>query len=221
MDWLSFGKLRVSYATTGKGPYAAYVIDKRFVPQVTTGGGFILDVTGGNTELKPEFSKNLEIGTELKFFKSRLGIDAAFYQINTKDQIITNRLSYGTGYVLQWINGGLVENKGVEIQLTGTPILKKNFSWNITLNFDHNKGIVKRLPADLPLYYDSDTWLAGNLRSQVSAGTSIYNLAAYTLQRNSKGQLLISPTTGLPLKDNNFRNVGDRNPISKWASSIV
>ena len=215
MDWLSFGKLRVSYATTGKAPYAAYVIDKRFVPQVTTGGGFILDVTGGNTALKPEFSQNLEIGAELKFLKNRLGIDFAWYQINSKDQIITNRLSYGTGYVLQWINGGLVSNKGVEIQLTGTPILKNNFSWNITLNFDHNKGIVKRLPADLPLYYDSDTWLAGNLRSQVSAGTSIYNLAAYTLQRNNAGQLLISPTTGLPLKDNNFRNVGDRNPDFK------
>jgi ferric enterobactin receptor len=49
----------------------------------------------------------------------------------------------------------------------------------------------------------------------VGPGLSISNLAGYTLQRNNAGQLLISPTTGLPLKDNNFRNVGDRNPDYK------
>ena len=214
-NWLSYGKLRASYATTGKAPGNAYVIDYRFVPQVTTGGGFALDVTGGNANLKPEYSKNLEVGGEFKFLQNKIGLDVAYYQINSKDQIISNRLSYGTGYVLKYINGGLVSNRGVEVQLTGTPVRSKNFAWDITFNFDHNKGIVKRMPADLPFYYDSDTWLFGNLRSQVGAGLSIASLAGNRLLRTTAGQLIISPTTGLPIKDASFVPVGDRNPDYK------
>lgn len=214
-QWLSFGKLRISYATTGKAPGNAYVIDYRFVPALYTGGGYQLDVTGGNPNLKPELSKNFEAGGELKFLKNRLGIDVAYYFIRSKDQIIANRLSYGTGYVIKYINGGLVSNKGVEIQLTGTPIQSKNVIWDITVNFDHNKGVVKSMPADLPFYYDSDTWLFGNLRSQVGKGTSIGALAGYQLLRNEQGQIIISPTTGLPVKDANFSTVGDRVPDFK------
>lgn len=212
---LSYGKLRLSYATTGKAPANAYVIDYRFVPQVTTGGGFTLDVTGGNANLKPEYSQNLEVGGEFKFWNNRIGLDIAYYSINSKDQIISNRLSYGTGYVLKYINGGLVTNRGVEVQLTATPVRSKNFAWDVTFNFDHNRGLVKRMPADLPFYYDSDTWLFGNLRSQVGAGLSIASLAGNKLARNNAGQLIISPTTGLPVKDVNFVPVGDRNPDFK------
>jgi TonB-linked SusC/RagA family outer membrane protein len=212
---ISFAKLRASYATTGKAPLVPYVIDYRFVPQVTTGGGYLLDVTGGNANLKPEFSKNVELGGEFQFLKGRLGVDLAWYKINSRNQIISNRLSYGTGYVLQYINGGLVTNNGIEIQLTGAPVRSSHVDWNVTVNFDHNRGIVKKMPADLPFYYDSDTWLFGNLRSQVGAGLSIANLAGNRLLRNNAGQLIISPTTGLPVKDLNFVPVGDRNPDYK------
>lgn len=214
-NWLTYGKLRASYATTGKAPLTPYVIDYRFTPQVTTGGGYALDVTGGNSSLKPEFSRNFEVGGEFQFLKNRISIDIAYYNIESKDQIIANRLSYGTGYVLKYINGGLVSNKGIEIQLNATPVRSKNFNWDFTINFDHNKGIVKKMPADLPFYYDSDTWLFGNLRSQVGAGLSIANLAGNRLLRNNNGDLIISPTTGLPVKDLNFVPVGDRNPDFK------
>lgn len=212
---MNYAKLRASYATTGKAPLVPYVIDYRFVPQVTTGGGYALDVTGGNANLRPEFSKNVEVGGEFQFLKNRIGVDVAYYQINSRNQIIANRLSYGTGYVLQYINGGLVTNKGIEIQLTGAPLRGGRLNWDVTVNFDHNRGIVKKMPADLPFYYDSDTWLFGNLRSQVGAGLSIGNLAGNRLLRNNQGQLIISPTTGLPVKDLNFVPVGDRNPDFK------
>ena len=215
LAWLSYGKLRASYATSGKAPYAAYVIDNRFTPQSTTGGGFALDVIAGNSDLRPEFSKNFEVGGELQFFKNRLGIDIAFYSIRSRDQIITNRLSYGTGAVIKWINGGLISNKGIEIQLTGTPIKTKNFAWDVVLNFDRNKGIVESMPADLPFYYESDTWAFGNVRSQVGKGLSISNLAGINLKKNKAGQVLIDPTTGLPIKETDFTSIGDRNPDYK------
>lgn len=214
-SWLSYGKLRASYATTGKAPYAAYVIDPQFATQVTTGGGYALSVFASNKDLRPEKTKNFEIGGEFQFLKKRLGVDIAYYNLRTQDQIVSNRLSYGTGGVLKFINGGEVENKGIEIQLKATPIQKKNFIWDMTVNFDKNRSKVLRMPADLPLYYDSDTWVFGAVRTEVSVGVPMTNLVGLAFQRNTAGQLLISPTTGLPLPTGTYTNIADRTPDFK------
>lgn len=215
LSWLSYAKPRISYATTGKAPFAPYVIDNSMVPQITTGGGFAYGVNGNNFGLQPELTKNLEVGGEFKFLKNRIGIDVAYYILRSSKQILRARSSYGTGFVLKFLNGGEVENKGLEIQLTGSPVRSKNFTWDVLANFDMNRGKILSMPADLPSYYDSDTWVFGNLRSQSYTGVGTGNLSGYTLRRNSKGQLLISPTTGLPLSNGDFSVVGDRTPDFK------
>lgn len=214
--WLNYGKLRASYASTGKAPLVPYIIDYQFGSQITTGGGYALGVYGNNFNLEPEYSKNFEVGTELKFLKNRLGFDVAYFINNAEKQIISNRSSYGTGFVLKYINGGRVQNKGIEVQVTGNPIERKNFNWDVTVNFDKANPVVKAMPADLPFYYDSDTWLFGNVRSQQVKGRSLWNLAGPDFLKNDAGQLIISPTTGLPVKSpETFSNIGDRNPDFK------
>ncbi|SJZ54120.1 SusC/RagA family TonB-linked outer membrane protein [Sediminibacterium ginsengisoli] len=215
-SWLSLGKLRASYATTGKGPASAYVIDYPFNSVTSTGGGFQLGVTGNNFNLKPEFSKNLEIGGEFKFFKNRLGLDIAYFNNRVKDNIYAQRISYATGAILKYLNGGSLSARGWEIQITGKPIETKNFSWNTTINFDRARTIVETLPGDVPFYYDSDTWVFGNARSQVGPGQSLATLSGYSFQKNKNGQLLISPTTGLPIQQiSSFDVIGDRAPDFK------
>jgi ferric enterobactin receptor len=216
LKWLSYAKLRTSYASTGRGPNRPYIIDYAFQSQTTTGGGFGLGVTLNNFDLTPEFSNNFEAGGEFKFFNNRLGVDVAYFNNKVKNQIISNRLSYATGGILKYINGGQLAAKGWEIQITGTPIQTKNFNWNITVNFDKARTIIEKMPADLPFYYDSDTWLYGNVRSQVGVGNSLGNLSGYTYQFNNKGDLLISPTTGLPTLSQNFVPIGDRTPDYKF-----
>jgi ferric enterobactin receptor len=212
LPWLNFGKLRASYATTGKAPYAAYVIDYRFVNQITTGGGYAYDVTGNNFGLEPERSTNFEYGIELAALNNRIRLDAAIYSLRSKKQLLAARASYGTGYVIKWFNGGEVENKGFEIQLSVTPVKNEKITWESSINFGRNVGKVVSMPADLPTYYDSDTWVFGNLRSQYFKGAKIGNMASNTYKRNNAGQVLINPSTGVPVRDDNFITVGDRQP---------
>lgn len=215
LDWLSYGKARISYGTTGKGPALPYVIDNAFVSQITTGGGYAYGVLLNNFELTPEFTNNFEFGGELKFLNNRISLDVTRYSLESRDQIILPRLSYGSGAVLKYLNGGTVENKGIEAILTVAAIKKKNFTWDVTVNFDRNRGTVKSLPKGLPLYYDSDTWVFGNLRSQAYSGAAIGNLAGWSLARNANGDLLINPQTGLPISSGDFGIVGNRQPDYK------
>jgi len=215
-NWLSYAKLRTSYASTGKGPISPYVIDYSFNSVTSTGGGFALGVTGNNFTLKPEFSKNLEVGGEFKFLKNRVGIDIAYFKNKVKDNIIANRISYGTGFILRYVNGGELTSKGWEVQLTGSPVKQKNFSWDMVVNFDKARTLITKLPGDLPFYYDSDTWVFGNVRSQVGVGQSLGNLSGNTFLRNNNGDLIISPSTGLPVSAGaDFVPIGDRQPDFK------
>ncbi len=218
VPWFSYGKARISFGTTGKGLYQPYLIDRLFAQATTTGGGFANGVFGNNFGLEPERTENFEFGGELKFLNNRIAIDITRYSLKSKGQIIANRVSYGTGFVLKYLNGGLVENKGIEAVITGQVIKSKKLNWDVTVNFDRNRGKVIRLPADLPTYYDSDTWVFGNLRSQVYPGSSISNLAATPIVRNTAGQIIINPLSGLPSinAQGDFVPVGDRQPDFKF-----
>jgi ferric enterobactin receptor len=220
-DWFSYGKARISYGTTGKGPANPYIIDPQFGQATTTGGGYAFTVTGSNVGLGPEFTKTLEYGAELKFLKNRLAVDFTFYNLQSSNQIISNRASYGTGAILKYFNGGLVENKGFEAIVIANVLKTKKLNWDVTINFDRNRGKVISLPQGLSTYYDADTWVFGNVRSQVFPGSSVGALAATPLGRNSAGQLLINATSGLPAVNGaaDFIPVGDRQ--SKYKIGLI
>ncbi|MBC8152375.1 MAG: TonB-dependent receptor, partial [Bacteroidetes bacterium] len=232
---LSSGKLRLAYGQTGNSPQPYFTLP-RLVPQATTGGGFGYDFSGGNLNLKPERGASFELGTELVFFNNRLSLDAAYYQKTLSQQIVQQRLSYATGFIFGLLNGGTFQNRGLEIQLNGTPVRTANFRWNVGLNFTKLETSVSSLPADVPEYYNSDTFL-GNYRAsafvknlqpyfdpanpayqginfdyyQRGAGSATA-IGGYGYARNRNGDILINPTTGLPLTNNLFLPIGDRNP---------
>ncbi|WP_145857917.1 SusC/RagA family TonB-linked outer membrane protein [Pedobacter suwonensis] len=213
LPWLDNGKLRASYALTGKEPWREYSTGTNYEAKRFTGGGYAYSYYGGNPNLKPEVSENFEIGTEMQFLKNRIGLDFNYYNLLSKDQIINPRLSYGTGFVLEMMNGGTVRNRGIEVQLTGTPIKGKDFNWNTTLNFTRNRGVVLSLANELPELYESDTWVVGDIRSAVHPGYSTGAISGTRFARNDRGDILINPSSGLPsVTDTQFYPIGDRNP---------
>ncbi len=207
------GKVRAAYAEVGKDarPYA-YRPSLEY--KTTNYGGYGYGFTGPNLGLKPEFITSYELGTELGFLDNRLGIDITYYKKQTKDQIVNDiRGSYATGYILFNLNGAETRNEGYEVTLTGTPVLRRDFTWDVTLNFTQARGKVLSLPNALPESYVSDTWVYGNVRNGTMPGLSTMSLTGAFYLRNKNKELLIDPTTGLPLRSAAFINGGyDRQP---------
>lgn len=142
---LTFGKVRASWAQVGKDA-DAYMLSTLMRPVATistdsqdfrTVG---LQWTAGNPNLKPEIQTSYELGAELRFFNGRLGLDYTYYYSKTKDQICAPRLGQSTGYIFLNLNGGSVTNEGMELSITGKPIVTKDFQWEATLNLSGNRG---------------------------------------------------------------------------------
>ncbi|MEQ9221642.1 MAG: SusC/RagA family TonB-linked outer membrane protein [Cyclobacteriaceae bacterium] len=146
MDFLSFGKLRAGWAQVGNDtdPY-------RLINTYVTGNPygntsvFSVDDALKNANLKPETVVNVETGLDLRFLNDRIGLDFTVYKVNTYDQIIALPVSSTTGFESLIVNAGEMENKGVEVMLSGTPVQSESFSWDINLNAARNKNKVLEL----------------------------------------------------------------------------
>ena len=211
-NFIDFGKLRGSIAKTARSnsPYSNQSV---FNIANSSGGGFTYGFTNNNFLLEPEKQSTFEIGTELRFLKGLVTLDAAYYNTLNSDQIIELfRASYGTGFILNTINLGKTRNKGVEVILGINPVRSQNVNWSINLNYARMRNQVISLPANVSEFYLSDTWFINNTRGGLVQGGPTTSITSFGFLRNTAGQILVSPTTGLPLNDNKFSVHGDRNP---------
>ena len=161
-DILSFGKLRFAYGKTGNDA-APYQTSARYVQAYANGyygGGiasfpmngvnsFISSLTAGSATLRPEMTTEAEGGFNLKFFMGRIGLDASYYSRKTTDQIFTLPIDPATGYSSLVTNFGTVQNKGIELVLTTTPVKKSHFRWDFNVNFALNRNKVLTMPSSL------------------------------------------------------------------------
>ena len=212
-DVLSYGKIRGSVAQVGKdaNPYS---IRPFYESAMTTGGGFRYGFTGPSLDLRPEMTTSYEYGIETKLFNNRLGFDVTYFNKKSVDQIVQNlRLSYATGFVLMTFNAGEIQNEGIEIQFNASPVRSDNFTWDILANFTKNWSELVSLPGDVSEFYNSDTWLYGNVRGGARVGGALTTFTGYDFQKNEEGEILVNPSNGLPLLDTSeWVVVGDRNP---------
>ncbi len=207
----TMGRLRASVAETAKDitPYGSQSV---YNLQLTSGLGYGYGFTNNNPNIVPERQRTFELGTELQFYNKRLTFDYTYYNTMNIGQIVRLvRLSYGTGFILSTLNVADTRNRGMELMINGQPIKTKNFVWNIGINLAGTRNLVLGLPANIPEYYNSDTWV-GAFRNGLTPGSTTTSLTGQTYLRNTKGQILIDPGTGAPLADPLYRPIGDRNP---------
>ncbi|MBF6627473.1 MAG: SusC/RagA family TonB-linked outer membrane protein [Proteiniphilum sp.] len=212
-SYLSYLKLRGSIAQVGKdaGPLE---IDPELIATELTGGGYKYGFTGPNRNLRPEMTTSKEIGFDTRLFNDRVTADFTYFATHCADQIVKGfRLSYATGFVLNNMNVGTFDTWGWETHIDGDIIRARNgLTWNVGLNMSHVKSEIVSLPENVTEYYNPYTWNSGNIRNGIMVGHPITTLTGRAYERNDAGEVLISPTTGLPVVSPQWSVIGDREP---------
>jgi TonB-linked SusC/RagA family outer membrane protein len=227
---LSFGKIRASWAQVGKDadPYSLTTYGRSIA---TLNGGVLGtgdDWTSGSPNLKPEIQTGYEVGTELRFFNGRLGIDYAYYNTVTNNQICAPRLAQSTGYIFITLNGGSVSNEGMELSITGKPVVKRDFEWDFTLNLSGNRNRLGKFVPGVDIFYVTDVQMGGARAGSVPNGGYFYGIMGNMYLREAgdvtnlttrkatavpNGRFQIDPTTGLYMRTtDNSQVVGNREP---------
>lgn len=205
-SWLDYGKIRAGYAKVGNdaAPHNGEPIFN------LNAAGFLgqpLATRGGSSydpNLTPEFTTELELGSDIRFFKQRLGLEVTWYDKKSTDLIYAISLPQTTGYGSFYTNLGEIRNTGWEIALDVTPIASRDFTWDIRGIFTRNRNTVEELVQGL-----TRAQLGGY--NWIEAGYPYGYLRGSRSARSEDGQLLINPTSGMPFVDPNDDMVGDPN----------
>ena len=218
MPWMNYFKLRGAIAQVGKDA-PVLSINPELEPTNMYGGGYRYGFTGPNRNLKPEMTTSYEIGFEARFWDNRINTDFTYFWTHCKDQIVTGfRMSYATGFVLNNMNVGTFNTHGWEGHIDVDVLKIGDFGWNVGLNLSHTTSKVVDLPDAVTEYYNAYTWNYGNIRNGIRKGYPITTVTGIAYQRNDKGQVLIDPTTGMPMlkTDGTWDVLGDREPKLRY-----
>ena len=165
-SWMDFFKLRASWgqngnkdiskyqylatiALSGEAGDSGYKFGSDMATSVagTPNTGAYANIVP-NPDLTWETSEQLDFGFDARFLKSRLGLNFDWYKKTTKDWLISGNMLAVDGTNPAAINGGDVENTGVEIALTWRDRIGSDFNYNIGVNFATNKNKVTRIAND-------------------------------------------------------------------------
>jgi len=103
-------------------------------------------------DLKPEITTSMDLGVDLTMYKNRLRFSGTYYTVENRNQIIPTTLPPSTGFTSKNINAGLLESKGIELTLGGTPINRNGWRLDLTTNFYKNATTIKELSQGLNFY---------------------------------------------------------------------
>jgi TonB-linked SusC/RagA family outer membrane protein len=216
-SWLTFGKLRASYASVGSDlgfNQVNLALNNGSLygsnPSISIGDQY------RSGTIKPALTKAYEVGVELKFLK-RIGFEATWYQNNNTNQIIPLTVSPTSGFSTAQVNAGNIQGTGVELSLTGTPIQKKNFSWEVSLNWAQSSNKVISLYENTQTYLYSTNSYDTRLEHRVGAEWGMFVSRKYKTDPTGKTDKTLVLSTGLPDYNIN-QDIGQVLP--KWTGGM-
>ena len=213
-NWWNYGKVRVSYGIVGNAPElykANLVLSANSLNRDKTYTYIYVPTTVGNESITPEKKHEFEVGIENKFFNNRLGFEFNFYSNDIKDQILNTTAAASMGGTSMLMNVGDLTNKGIEFSVNGTPIMNKDWRWDVRGNIAWNQNKVKKLADGLDRleHYSTD----GAVRLESHVGEPMGDWYAWTWKKDEKtGQYLIG-SDGLRIADKTeMHKVGNAMP---------
>ncbi|WP_229215071.1 SusC/RagA family TonB-linked outer membrane protein [Dyadobacter bucti] len=213
-DILSFAKLRLSWAQVGNDtdPYRLRNVYNYASPwqslQAVTEPASI-----PNSGLVPEAINTFEIGADVRFFKNRLGLDVAYYDTRSKNQILNIPIDATSGYSSRFLNAGEIRSRGLEIVLNATPVkLDAGFQWNIDLNWSANRAKVVSLVDGIDTYVLNSRYIS----SQARVGERMGDMYGRGTRRDPAGNPVY--VNGLPQQTTDLVKLGNYNP--DWSAGL-
>ena len=186
-EWFTFGKLRASYAEVGGGssPYStkiSYNFDATGYMGTPT-----LSLPGSiaNPNLQPYQTREVEVGFDVRFFKNRIGIDYAYYDKKTTNDIVNVTLPASSGYSSATVNLGAISNKGHELMLTLVPVTGK-IHWEMNVAYSYSVGEILDLGGVSEVNAGS-VGIGGGIDVKQIVGSRPYAIFGYT-QKQVDGQ---------------------------------
>ncbi|MCV9388764.1 TonB-dependent receptor [Reichenbachiella ulvae] len=201
-NFLSFGKLRASYAEVG-GDTGPYRLSQNYgVKDFSLLGkplGEISGATLNKRDLKPTRTYSYKLGTDIRLFEDRLRLDVAYYHQLTRNQILSLNIPSTSGYDMAVINAGEILNEGFEVQLGATPVTLGDFSWDVTVNFARNINSVPKLHEEVDTYILANARWAG-AAIVVKEGGKYGDIVGKKWLRDDEGKI-VHNAAGLPMTD--------------------
>ena len=247
---LSFVKLRTAFGVAGKEPGVYQTIPTTLTVGGSFGGGWgdYLNATQagigglytsrslGNESIRPERTRETEIGTDLGFFDQRADVGLTYYTSRSTDVIISAPVAPSTGFTSQLFNAASLSNKGVEATFNVRPITLPRFAWDFGINYARNRNKVLDLKG-AEFVDKSDGTFSGSYGS-VTKGSEVgvirgedfvrcgrgLNVGGIDIDRTANyclgaptGALFID-ADGYPVYDETDRVIANPNP--RWTGSF-
>jgi TonB-linked SusC/RagA family outer membrane protein len=196
---ITFAKVRASYAIVGN-TVPTYVTNPQ--NSINGRGDVVFNNTAPFTDLNPEKTKSAEYGAELHFFKDQLSVNVTYYKTNTINQFFSIAVPPGTGYSSRFINGGNIQNSGIEATLGYRNLPGSALGWNSVLNFSANRNVIKELATSVSQFIISND--VNNYYSILKVGGAYGDIYGQVLKRDDQGRVIVAsdgtPTiqTGAP-----------------------
>ncbi len=190
-SWLTYGKLRASYAEVGgdTDPYTNalfYSLNSQTFNNLAYGG--ISGNISPNPNLRPLKVKEIEAGLELILFQRRISLDVAVYRKNTVDEILNVDISSASGFTQTKVNVGKLRNQGIETLLTVVPVRTQNFTWESGINYTYNQSEVLQLASgQTKIDVGSSGWI-GTVSQEV--GMPMCSLRGLTYRYDDQGRII-------------------------------
>lgn len=213
-QWITFSKVRLSWAQVGKDTDPYQLLNYRSFGYQNGNTVVIQPTIRANADLKPEIATSYEAGLDMKFLNNRLGFDFTYYNNTTKNQVMDIDIAASSGFSKERINAGKIQNKGFEFMLYTTPVQTKDFDFNLDINLARNRSKILELHPTSKVYSLSNTSEEFIVKLIAREGRPMGEIVPqYVYKRNENGDIIIGEN-GLPYKEQNktYETIGSIEP---------
>lgn len=204
-ELLSYLKLRAAWNKTGNAEIQPYQLAATYSQTNGFPYGTLPGYSANNNyydiNLQPEFIESTEFGIETAFLDNRISIEATYFNQKNDNQIIPINISASTGYTNSYINAASFDNKGYELDLKLTPLIKLgDVNIDIKANATYNDNKISSIYSTLDELAVGGYTYAANYAIN---GYPAFVIKATDYERDPEGHVIVDAITGLPKQNPN------------------